>query len=80
MESKRIGLGITLVAAVAASACVGESEAPIGRFGATAKGGDDRNGPYDIVPGWWKPAPDHDSTWTWGSSVEICTSGSELRM
>ena len=31
-----------------------------------AKGGDDRNGAYDAVPNWWKPAPDHDATWTWG--------------
>ena len=68
MALTRIGLGITLVAAVAASACLGESEAPIGRLGVIAKGGDDRSGPYDVVPGWWKPAPDHDSTWTWGSA------------
>ena len=68
MEVKRIGLGLTLLAAVATSACMVESETPIGRLGTTAKGGDDRNGPYDIVPGWWKPAPDHDSTWTWGSA------------
>ncbi len=67
MALKRIGLGMTLVAAVGAYAC--EREAPIGRLGATAKGGDDRSGPYDVVPGWWKPAPDHDSTWTWGSAA-----------
>ncbi len=67
MALKRIGLGITLAALVAASACVSESEAPVGRFG-TSKGGDDRSGPYDVVPGWWKPAPDHDATWTWGSA------------
>src|ERR671925_518979 len=30
------------------------------------KGGDDRNGAYDAVPNWWKPAPEHDATWTWG--------------
>ena len=68
MALTRIGLGITLVAVVAASACLGESEARIGRLGVIAKGGDDRSGPYDVVPGWWKPAPDHDSTWTWGSA------------
>jgi hypothetical protein len=71
MEVKRIGLGLTLLAAVAASACMVESEAPIGRLGATAKGGDDRSGPYDVVPGWWQPAPDHDSIWTWGSAAGV---------
>ncbi len=69
MALKRMGLGITLIAVVAASACVGDSETPLGRFGTTAKGGDDRSGPYDVVPGWWKPAPDHDATWTWGSAA-----------
>ena len=30
------------------------------------KGGDDRTGAYDAVPGWWKPAPDHVEPWVWG--------------
>ena len=30
------------------------------------KGGDDRTGEYDAVPGWWKPAPDHVEPWGWG--------------
>ena len=50
---------------------MGEAEAPDVRLGATAKGGDDRSGPYDVVPGWWKPAPDHDATWTWGSASGV---------
>jgi peptidylamidoglycolate lyase len=33
---------------------------------APMKGGDDRNGAYDAVPNWWKPAPEHDTVWTWG--------------
>ena len=33
---------------------------------AVVKGGDDRTGAYDAVPGWWKPAPDHFDGWTWG--------------
>ena len=33
---------------------------------AAVKGGDDRNGAYDAVPDFWKPAPEHDATWTWG--------------
>ncbi len=30
------------------------------------KGGDERTGAYEPVPGWWKPAPDHVDPWTWG--------------
>ncbi|MDP6582300.1 MAG: hypothetical protein QF681_16730 [Vicinamibacterales bacterium] len=39
------------------------------------KGGDGRNGGYESVPGWWKPAPDHDAPWTWGevSGVAVDT-------
>ena len=33
---------------------------------AAAKGGDGRDGDYQAVAGWWKPAADHDDTWTWG--------------
>ncbi len=34
---------------------------------AIAKGGDDRFGEYEPVPGWWKMAPEHDDRWTWGN-------------
>lgn len=39
---------------------------PNERAAAVVKGGDDRTGAYDAVPGWWKPAPDHVDGWTWG--------------
>ena len=71
MKLKRIGMSLALVAAMAASACMSESESPGSRLGMTAKGGDDRSGPYDVVPGWWKPAPEHDSIWTWGSAAGV---------
>jgi hypothetical protein len=32
---------------------------------AVAKGGNDRNGAYEAVANWWKPAPEHDAVWTW---------------
>ena len=35
------------------------------------KGGDDRTGPYDPVPGWWKPAPNHDDDWGWGQVAGV---------
>lgn len=42
---------------------------------AVVKGGDDRTGAYDAVPGWWRPAPDHVDGWTWGevSGVAVDT-------
>lgn len=42
---------------------------------AGAKGGDGRAGDYQAVAGWWKPAADHDDTWTWGevSGVAVDT-------
>lgn len=70
MELKRISLGLILIVTAVVSACTGESEPPVSWF-EVAKGGDDRNGPYDIIPGWWKPAPDHDETWTWGSAAGV---------
>jgi hypothetical protein len=75
MELKRIGLGLTVLAAAVTSACtMGETEAaqggPSARF-AIGKGGDDRNGPYDIVEGWWKAAPDHNADWGWGSASGV---------
>ena len=73
MELKRIGLGLTLLAAVTSACTTGEGEAAsaaAGRF-AIGKGGDDRSGPYEVVPGWWKAAPDHDATWGWGSAAGV---------
>lgn len=70
MVLKRISLGLILVATLLSTACVVENELPSSRFEIT-KGGDDRNGPYDVIPGWWKPAPDHDETWTWGQAAGV---------
>ena len=58
-----------LLVGLIASAC--QTDAPDARFTSAAKGGDDRSGPYDVIPGWWKPAPDHDATWTWGSAAGV---------
>ena len=70
MGWERIGRGLTLAALGALFACIGENQAAPGSEGARgtfAKGGDDRTGPYAVVEGWWKPAPDHTDEWTWGS-------------
>ena len=39
------------------------------------KGGDERNGAYEAVAGWWKPASDHDATWTWGEVSGLAADG-----
>lgn len=58
--------GLVLVTIVTLSACGSD-----GQVGATSrtftKGGDDRTGPYQVVEGWWKAAPDHTDGWDWGS-------------
>ena len=43
--------------------------------GTAAKGGDDRNGGYEAVADWWKPAPEHDSIWTWGEASGLAVDG-----
>ncbi len=70
MELKRIGQNLTLIVAVLVGGCTLDNGTGDSRFEVT-KGGDDRNGPYDVIPGWWKPAPDHDETWTWGSAAGV---------
>ena len=74
MAFERTRVALALVALTASYACGGETEAATaGRLSMdpAAKGGDDRNGPYDVVPGWWKAAPEHDSVWTWGSASGV---------
>jgi hypothetical protein len=70
MVLKRVSLGFLLIATLLSTACVVENELPSSRF-EISKGGDDRNGPYDVIPGWWKPAPDHNETWTWGQAAGV---------
>ncbi len=70
MPLKPIKLSLIFVVSAVISACVLQGGSPNSRFEVT-KGGDDRNGPYDVIPGWWKPAPDHDETWTWGSAAGV---------
>jgi hypothetical protein len=71
-------MAVALSLAMGLAACAGEvaptpaeSEAPR----VTATGGDGRAGDYEAVAGWWKPAADHDGTWTWGevSGVAVDT-------
>lgn len=65
---RRWSIPFVLLALPPLSACAGERGSLSNeRAGAAVvKGGDDRTGAYDAVPGWWKPAPDHVDGWTWG--------------
>ena len=65
---------IVAIALLVAGSAAAQSEPSIGWTAAAdpaKKGGDDRNGPYDLIAGWWKPAPDHDSIWTYGSASGV---------
>jgi len=73
MDVRRFGGIVVLAASVALSGCTQENtaaQAPPAGEGASrgplVKGGDARSGEYLAEAGWWKPAPDHDSVWTWG--------------
>jgi hypothetical protein len=48
------------------AACGGDSDSAGASTATIAKGGDERTGVYNAVPGWWKSAPDHVDGWTWG--------------
>ncbi len=72
MKAHAVPLGFTLVWAIAstvtATGCVTEREVPpaVESDAVISKGGDSRTGAYDVVEGWWKPAPNHDEEWSWG--------------
>ena len=65
---------LLLLGLTALSAC-GDGSPPDASAGAVVKGGDERTGAYDAVPGWWKSAPDHVDSWFWGevSGVAVDT-------
>jgi peptidylamidoglycolate lyase len=80
--SSRLSWTLSIVLATATTAAVGgcatddqAAPAPDKRAGnadfVTTKGGDDRTGPYDVVPGWWKQAPNHDEEWSWGQVAGV---------
>ena len=71
MGLERIGRGLALLALACTTACVADNQAATSAAAPATKGGDDRNGAYDLIAGWWKPAPDHDSVWTYGSASGV---------
>ena len=82
MGLQRIGPGLTLVALAALSACGSENQAATqtgSADGTFTKGGDDRTGPYSVVEGWWKAAPDHGDEWSWGSVSGVAWSSGSWR-
>jgi hypothetical protein len=72
-----LAIAITTTIGVVFTGCVGDNQAaPASNENRNAdvavpKGGDDRTGPYDVVPGWWKPAPNHDDEWGWGQVAGV---------
>jgi hypothetical protein len=69
MGLERMGAALVLAAGLAVlTGCAGDQAAPPQ---AIQKGGDERTGEYNAVPGWWKPAPDHDENWTWGYGAAV---------
>ena len=64
-------LALALLATL--TGCVGENQAapPRDTDVVIKKGGDDRTGPYDVVEGWWKQAPNHDEEWSWGQVAGV---------
>ena len=75
MKIQSLCLTFGFAAALAVSACEGGDPAAVAEMGGAnggfVKGGDDRTGPYDPVPGWWKAAPDHDNEWGWGQVAGV---------
>ena len=73
MRLERIGVALTVVALAALSACVDDNQATPQQVsqGVITKGGDERTGPYDVVEGWWKAAPNHDDEWSWGQVAGV---------
>ena len=75
MKIRSLCLTFGFAAALTVSACEGGDPAAVaemgGANGGVVKGGDDRTGPYDPVPGWWKAAPDHDNEWGWGQVAGV---------
>ena len=70
---ERTGAALGIALLLVLSACVGENQAATQaeRPGVVAKGGDDRTGEYRVVEDWWKPAPNHEGTWTWGQVAGV---------
>ena len=69
MKIARMGMTVLVACGLALlPACSADSsgDATEAAAGPVVKGGDDRTGEYDPVPGWWKPAPDHVEPWGWG--------------
>ena len=76
MGLKLIYKSLAIAVIVAFSACGGENQAGsvTGEAERTfKKGGDDRTGPYEVVGGFWKAAPDHTDEWGWGSVSGVAT-------
>jgi len=75
----RVFFALAMASAAGITGSVGENQAapPSDSDVAIVKGGDDRTGPYDVVEGWWKPAPNHDDEWSWGQVAGVAVDNSD---
>ena len=70
MRMDRVGLALVFAATTVISACADTQAQTANRT--IKKGGDDRTGDYVPAPeGWWKDAPNHDETYTWGQASGV---------
>ncbi len=79
MRCRSVALVVACGFVLVLSACAGDDQAepaPASE-GSIIKGGDDRTGPYDVVEGWWKQAPDHDDEWSWGQVCGVAVDHSD---
>jgi hypothetical protein len=70
MGLRRVYPSLAIAAIATLSACGGDNQPASVTAEAERtfmKGGDDRTGPYEVVAGFWKAAPDHTDEWGWGS-------------
>lgn len=69
---------LAIASLAALVACAADDRAGAGPAGAdVVKGGDERTGPYDVVPGWWKAAPNHDDEWGWGQVAGLAVDNAD---
>ena len=71
MSWSYIRLVLATLLVVPTLACAGDARvADAAPTSTAAKGGDDRTGGYEVVEGWWKPAPNH-GEWGWGDVAGV---------
>lgn len=69
MVWERVSMALAVALMISVTACTGENQAVVQE--PMTKGWDGRTGEYDVVENWWKAAPNHQGTWTWGQVAGV---------